>query len=307
MSRLAIDLCGIKMKNPVMAASGCFGYGLEFQDLIDLNALGAFVTKGTTLEPRPGNAEGRLAETRAGVLNAIGLQNVGVDALIEEKLPKLAAIDVPVLVNIAGSTIEEYVEVARRLNAQSAVAALEINISCPNVKQGGMAFGTDPDCAGEVTRAIREVVTNMPIIPKLSPNVSDITAIAASVIDAGADAISLINTLTGMAIDIHTRKPKLSNIFGGLSGPAIRPVGVAMVRKCYTKVCKGKIPIIGMGGIQFPEDAIEFILAGASAVAIGTANYIDPESCTKVAAGIDAYLAEAGIPTVNELVGQVEE
>ncbi|WP_414714993.1 dihydroorotate dehydrogenase [Sporomusa sp.] len=296
---LSVDIAGIKMKTPVMTASGTFGFGLEYSDFVDLNQVGAVVVKGTTLAPKAGNSGRRMAETPAGMLNSIGLENPGVEELVTQIMPKLAKYQVPVIVNISGNTVEEYGELAARLN-QSGVAGLEVNISCPNVKQGGIAFGTCPDSAAEVVKAVK-AKTNLPVIVKLSPNVTDIVLMAKAVEAAGADAVSLINTLLGMAIDIRTWRPVLGNTVGGLSGPAVKPVAVRMVWQVAKAV---NVPVIGMGGIMTAADAIEFMLAGASAVAVGTANFVNPYVSVEVAEGIKGYLAERGLQHVGELVGQ---
>lgn len=297
---LAVDIAGIKMKTPVMTASGTFGFGVEYAGLLDLNQIGAVVVKGMTLKPRDGNTGRRIAETPAGMLNAIGLENPGVDRFLKEIFPQLSQYQVPVIVNIAGGTIEEYGELARQL-ANSGIAGLEINISCPNVKQGGMVFGTDPNSAAAVVGEVKKYAT-VPVIAKLSPNVTDIVAMARAVESAGADAISLINTLLGMAIDVHSWRPVLGNIVGGLSGPAVRPIAVRMVWQVAKAV---KVPVIGMGGIMTAEDAVEFLLAGASAVAVGTANFINPHAAIAIAEGIADYLRQRGLCHVSQLVGQV--
>jgi dihydroorotate dehydrogenase (NAD+) catalytic subunit len=299
LSGLAVNIGGIRMKNPVATASGTFGFGQEYAPFIDLNRLGAIVVKGTTLKPRPGNPAPRLAETPAGVLNAIGLQNPGVEQVMEEALPFLAAYDVPVIVNIAGDTLEDYAMLARQLSQSKLVAGLEVNISCPNVKKGGMHFGSDPIMAAEVTRAVKENST-LPVIVKLSPNVTSIVTLAEKVAAAGADALSLINTLLGMSIDTKARRPRLGNIMGGLSGPAVRPIAVRMVWQVYEAV---DLPIIGMGGIVTAEDALEFILAGASGVAVGTANFVNPRATIDVLEGIEKYMLEHGISDIKELIG----
>jgi len=299
--RLAVDIAGIRMKNPVMVASGTFGFGKEYSDLIDLNMLGAIVTKGTSLKPWEGNPPDRIAETPAGMLNAIGLQNDGVESLITEKIPWLLKFDVPVIVNIVGTTADEYVEVARRLDGVEGVAGVEVNISCPNVKEGGIAFGTDPAMAAEVVAAVRKV-TRLPVIPKLSPNVTDIVLVAQACVDAGADAISLINTLLGTAIDAETRTFKLANITGGLSGPAVKPVALRMVWQVVQAV---DVPVVGIGGIMTAEDAIEFFLAGAEAIQVGTANFVNPGAALDVIAGVDAYLERHGFAHIREIVGAV--
>jgi dihydroorotate dehydrogenase (NAD+) catalytic subunit len=289
------------MKTPVMTASGTFGFGIEFADFMNLNELGAVVVKGTTLNPRSGNAGVRIAETPAGMLNCIGLENPGSDAFIKTILPQCKRYEFPVIVNMSGSTVEEYGVLAEKLSVDG-VAALELNISCPNVKEGGIAFGTRPESAAAVVREVKKH-TNLPVIVKLSPNVTDIVEMAKYVEDAGADIISMINTLLGMVIDTRTWKPVLGNIVGGLSGPAVKPVAVRMVWQVAQAV---KVPIIGMGGIMTAEDAIEFFLAGASAVSIGTANFVNPAVAMDVTRGIDEYLDARGIKSVQDIVGQVK-
>ena len=301
MSRLATEICGIRMKNPVMVASGTFGFGKEYSDLVDLNKMGAIVTKGTSLEPWEGNPPDRIAETPAGMLNAIGLQNDGLDSLIEEKIPWLRQFDVPVIVNVVGKSIEEYAEIARRLDSVEGVAGLEINISCPNVKHGGIAFGIDCAMTSKVVSEVRKA-TRLPVIPKLSPNVTDIVLMARTCVEAGADAVSLINTLLGTSIDGETRTFRLANITGGLSGPAIKPVALRMVWQVAQAV---DVPVIGMGGIMTAEDAIEFLLAGADAVQVGTANFVNPNAAVEIAEGIDSYLERHGFGHVSEIVGIV--
>ncbi len=296
---LSVNIGGIQMKNPVATASGTFGFGPEYAPYLDLNRLGAIVVKGITPEPRVGNPPPRLAETPAGILNSIGLQNPGVERFIEEALPYLSGYDLPVIVNIAGDTVEDYARLAGRLERVPGVAGLEVNISCPNVKKGGLQFGSDPSAAAEVTRAVKGH-TGLPVIVKLSPNVTDIVPVAEKVAGAGADALSMINTLLGMAIDITKRRPFLGNVMGGLSGPAVKPVAVRAVWQVYREV---KLPIIGMGGITTADDAVEFILAGASAVAVGTANFINPRATVEVLEGIENYLAANGIPDIRALVG----
>lgn len=298
---LNVNIAGIKMKTPVMTASGTFGFGLEFDDLLDLNQVGAIVVKGTTLKPRAGNSGRRIAETPAGMLNCIGLENPGVENFLADILPRLIKYDVPVIVNISGNTVEEYGELAELLNVPG-IAALEVNISCPNVKQGGIAFGTDRDSAAAVTRMVKNH-SKLPVIMKLSPNVTDIVSMAQAVEAAGADAISLINTLLGMAIDVHSWRPLLGNVVGGLSGPAVKPVAIRMVWQVANAV---RVPVIGMGGIMTAEDAVEFLLAGASAVAVGTANFVYPRAAVTVAEGILDYLVERGLSQVSELVGKVK-
>jgi len=297
---LAVEIAGIRLKTPVMTASGTFGFGKEYAPYVDLNKLGAIVVKGTTLLPRMGNPGRRLVETPAGMLNSIGLENPGVEHFIDVELPNLKRYDVPAIVNISGHSVEEYRELAARLDIDG-VAALEVNISCPNVKEGGLVFGTDCASAAGVISAVR-AATKKPIIAKLSPNVTDITAIARAVEAAGADAVSLINTLLGMAIDIRTRKPKLGNVVGGLSGPAVKPVAVRMVWQVAKAV---SIPLIGMGGIMTGEDAVEFMLAGATAVAVGTANFINPRAAQDVADGIAGYLTAQNVGSAREIIGGI--
>jgi dihydroorotate dehydrogenase (NAD+) catalytic subunit len=292
-------ISGLPLANPVMVAAGTFGYGIEYAELIDIQKLGAIVCKGTTLNPRDGNAQPRLAETSFGVLNSIGLQNIGIEAVIKEKAPIWARWQVPVIVNIAGNTIQEYVKIASRLEGVKGVSGLEVNISCPNIAHGGIEFGTEPRAAAEVTKAIKDV-TSLPVIVKLSPNVTDITRIAIAVSDAGADAITLINTLRGMAIDIANRKPVLGNIYGGLSGPAIKAAALYMVYEVASAV---RIPIIGCGGITSAEDALEFIMAGATAVQIGTANLANPAAPLIVLDGIKEFLEREGIAKLSDIIG----
>ena len=302
---LEVEIAGIKLKNPVMTASGTFGYGEEFSPFIDLDKLGAMVLKGITLKPKMGNPPPRIIETPSGMLNAIGLQNVGVEVLIKEKLPYLKKFNTPVIINISGDTIEEYVELARRLeeiSAEMRVAGLEVNISCPNVKKGGMAWGTDAKATYKIVSSLREVTT-LPLIVKLTPNVTDIKNIAQAVEEAGGDALSLINTLVGMAVDIDSRRPKLTNISGGLSGPAIKPVALWMVWQVFQTV---KIPVIGIGGIIKIEDALEFIIAGARTIEIGTANFVNPRVTIEIIEGIKKYLIENNIKDINELVGSMK-
>jgi dihydroorotate dehydrogenase (NAD+) catalytic subunit len=298
---LAVDLAGLSLKTPVMTASGTFGFGEEFADFVDLNKIGAIVVKGTTLKPRSGNPGVRIAETPSGMLNCIGLENPGVDAFLADILPRISKYDAPIIVNISGSSVEEYGVLARMLDVPG-VAAIELNVSCPNVKEGGIVFGTDPKSAAAVVREAKKN-TKKPVIIKLSPNVTDITIMAKAVEEAGADMISLINTLIGMAIDVKSWKPVLGNISGGLSGPAVKPVALRLVWQVAQVV---KIPIIGMGGIMTAEDAIEFLLAGASAVAVGTANFVNPSAAKDVADGIEAYLKERNLTDVKELVGQLK-
>lgn len=296
---LSVDIGGLTLQNPVMTASGTFGYAMEFKSLVDLDQLGGAIVKGLSLEPSKGNPPPRIAETACGMLNAIGLENVGLDLFIEQKVPFLSKLKIPVFVNIYGTSIEAYGELARRLNDVGAVAGIEVNISCPNVKEGGVAFGSDPLMAHEVTEVVRRRYTKH-LTVKLSPNVTDIVRIAKSVEDAGADAVSLINTITGMAIDIHTRKPKIANITGGLSGPAIKPVAVRMVWQVAQAV---QVPVIGIGGIMHADDAIEFIIAGATAVQVGTANFVNPRATMEIVAGIRSYLKAKRMTSVRDLIG----
>ncbi len=300
---LAVDIGGIKMKNPVTTASGTFGFGQEYSTYFDVNRLGAITVKGTTLKPRDGNATPRIVETPAGILNSIGLQNPGVDYLLEHYVPYFKTLSTPVIVNISGDTVEDYVKVAEKLDKAPAIAGLEVNISCPNVKKGGMAFGSDPAMAYEVTAAVRSV-TKLPLIVKLSPNVTDITKIAEAAAKGGADALSLINTLLGMAIDIKRCRPVLANLTGGLSGPAVKPVAVRAVWQVYQAV---QLPLIGMGGISNAADALEFIMAGATAVAVGTANFINPRVTLEIIDGIEQYLIDNDIEDINLLVGKAHK
>lgn len=299
---LAVDLCGLILKNPVMTASGTFGYGEEYAPFCDLSRLGAIVVKGLSLEPRPGNPPPRIIETRGGMLNAVGLQNVGVRAFIERKLPFLREFDVTVIANIFGETIDDYRRVAEILTRAAGVHALEVNISCPNVKKGGVAFGAHPEAAAAVTAAVKGE-TGLPVIVKLSPNVTDITEIARAVAQAGADAVSLINTLTGMSIDIERRRPHLANVTGGLSGPAIKPVALRMVWQTARAV---KIPVIGIGGISTAADALEFLIAGASAVQVGTANFVHPAATMEIIDGIRDYMRRHRIGSTKELIGSLQ-
>lgn len=298
-NRLAVDLAGLHMKTPVTTASGTFGFGLEFTDFLDLEKVGAVTVKGTTLEPRAGNKGQRVVETPAGILNCVGLENPGVEYFLQTTLPKLKKYAVPVIVNIDGDSPEEYGRLAKMLEVEG-VAALEINISCPNVAQGGLAFGTCPDAAAEVVEAVKANSTKT-IITKLSPNVTDIVEIAQAVEAAGTDVISLINTLLGMKIDVEQQRPVLGNIMGGLSGPAVHPVAVRMVYQVAQKV---KVPLIGMGGIMCAEDALEFILAGATAVAIGTGNFRNPALAETISRDILAYMDRHVIQNINELRGK---
>jgi len=299
MVNTAVFIGGLRLANPVMPASGTFGYGEEYADFVDLNRLGAVVVKGLSLNPSPGNPPPRIIETAAGMLNAIGLQNVGVRAFIAEKLPYLRNFAVPVIVNFFGETVEEYERLAEILSGTEGVHGLEVNVSCPNVKCGGLAFGTDPKVVGEVTRRVRRV-TGLPLIVKLSPNVADIAAIAEAAEAAGADAVSLINTMTGMSVDVDRRVPHLRNVTGGLSGPAIKPVALRMVWQVVHRV---RIPVIGLGGIATARDALEFLIVGAKAVQVGTANFGNPRATLDILTGIEQYLTEHGIGDINEIIG----
>lgn len=304
MARLNVNIGGgITLRNPVLTASGTFGYGEEFADFIDLSRLGGYIIKGTTLHHREGNPYPRMAETPSGMLNAVGLQNKGVDYFIEHIYPRICRYDSELIVNVSGANVDDYAETARRLAERTDIRAIEVNISCPNVKEGGMAFGTTCAGAASVTRAIREAFLGT-VIVKLSPNVTDIAEIARAVEAEGADAVSLINTLMGMAIDVERRRPCLSTITGGLSGPAVRPVAVRMVWQVAKAV---SIPVIGLGGIMDGRDAMEFILAGASAVEIGTANFIDPAATVKIVEWIDNYCTRHGVEDINELIGAINQ
>lgn len=290
---------GLLLDNPVMTASGTFGYGVEYCELMDIQKLGAVVCKGTTLEPRDGNAQPRLWETPSGLLNSVGLQNIGVEAIIKEQAPVWDRWQVPVVVNIAGETVEEYMKIASMLDGVRGISGIEVNISCPNVASGGIEFGTDPKIAAKVTSAVKKA-TNLPVLVKLSPNVTDIEEIALAVAEAGADALTVINTLRGMMIDIKGKQPSLGNVFGGLSGPAIKPVALYMVYKVAGAV---KIPVVGCGGIQCAEDALEFLFAGASAVQVGTANLNNPTAALEVLDGIKCYMQENEIKKLVDIIG----
>jgi len=296
---LAVEFAGLRLKNPVMPASGTFGYGEEYSPYLDLHRLGAIVTKGLSLRPKAGNPTPRIAETSGGMLNAIGLQNVGVDAFIAQKLPFLANVQTPVIVNFFGNSLEEYGQAAHRLSQIEGVAAVELNISCPNVKQGGIVFGTDPRAAAEVVGLVRRQLSK-PLIVKLTPNVTDITVIARAVEEAGADAISCINTLTGLAVDIRRRRPRLANGTGGMSGPALRPLAVRMVHQVVQAV---QAPVIGVGVIMSAEDALEFLIAGASAVQVGTANFVDPAAMMRIIEGLERFCREEGVVRIRDLIG----
>lgn len=299
---LKVKIASVEFSNPVITASGTFGYGEEFSKYCNLDKIGGFVTKGLSLKPRAGNRTPRIVETAGGMLNAIGLQNVGVDAFIDKKMPFIKTLSTKAIANFFGNTVEEYAEMACRLGEIKELSALEINISCPNVKHGGIVFGTDPQSAATVVAACRKA-TSKPLLVKLSPNVTDIVCMAKACEDAGADALSLINTLTGMAIDLKKRKPLLANITGGFSGPAIKPIALRMVWQVAKAV---KLPIIGIGGIMSAEDALEFILAGATAVQVGTASFINPSAAEDIAVGIENWLKENGVKSIKDLIGALE-
>jgi dihydroorotate dehydrogenase (NAD+) catalytic subunit len=299
--KLAVAIGTLKLKNPVMTASGTFGYGEEYAPYVDLNRLGAIIVKGLSLKPRSGNPGPRIMETPAGMLNAIGLQNIGVKSFIRNKLPYLRQFDTAIIANVYGETIEEYLRVSEILTVAGGVHALEINVSCPNVKRGGVAFGTDPDMVAEVTNGVKDV-TDLPVIVKLSPNVTDICVMAKAAEAAGADAVSLINTITGMSVDVEKRIPHLKNITGGLSGPAIKPVALRMVWQVAGRV---RIPVIGVGGIMSPRDALEFFIAGARAIQVGTANFVEPRATMRIIDGIGAYMERHRILDMDNLVGSL--
>jgi dihydroorotate dehydrogenase (NAD+) catalytic subunit len=301
MVNTAVNIGGIPLKNPVIAASGTFGYGLEFSPLLDLNELGGIVVKGLSLKPYPGNPPPRIMETTGGMLNSIGLQNIGVNSFIKEKLPLLRNYDMAIFVNIFWHTIEEYVRIARRLSEAEGIAGLEVNISCPNIKKGGMSFGKEPKQAGLLTKRIRKA-TSLPLMIKLTPQASDIADVAKRVEGEGADSISLVNTFLGMAIDVDTATPLLSTITGGLSGPAIKPIALRMVWEVAQKV---SIPVVGLGGIASYRDALEFMIAGAQAVQVGTANFINPTMCREIIHGIKEYLKAKHIDDIKQLIGSL--
>ena len=305
-----VDFAGLRLNNPVMTASGTSGYSDELGDFMDVNALGGFVTKSISIRPRRGNPAPRVVETDAGMLNTIGLANVGLDRFVAEKIPTLepmAEAGVAVFVNIAGTTIEDYVSVTRRLATERAIAGFELNISCPNVKKGGISFGTDPVQVEEITSAVKAVTRGKVLIVKLTPTVTDISVTARAAVEGGADALSLVNTFTAMVIDIETRRPILGDRTGGLSGPAIKPIAVYLVNRVYNGVTKGTdVPILGMGGIRTASDAIEFMMAGATAVAVGTASFVDPACAATVIEGIRAFCERHHITDVNELIGSLE-
>jgi dihydroorotate dehydrogenase (NAD+) catalytic subunit len=299
---LKVDIGGLKLQNPVMTASGTFGYAREFDHLVDLNRLGGIIVKGLSLKPTKGNPPPRIVETPCGMLNAIGLENVGIESFVDEKLPFLKTLTPPLIVNIYGKLEEDYARLAARIDEVEAIAGIEVNISCPNVNAGGMAFGVDPQAAFSVVRGVRDQTTK-PLIVKLSPNVSDITEIALAAQEAGADCLSLINTLTAMVVDIETRRPRLANITGGLSGPAIKPVAVRMV---WQVAQVANVPVIGIGGIMKAEDALEFFIAGASAVQVGTANFINPHVTTDVIDGIEKFMVERNIDKISDIIGTLD-
>jgi dihydroorotate dehydrogenase (NAD+) catalytic subunit len=299
---LSVRIGSLFLKNPLIAASGCFGYGVEYAETIDLSTLGAIATKGLFLSEREGHPPPRIVETPAGMLNAIGLQGIGVHRFIDEKLPELRARNATVVVNVCGTSLDEYVEVSRIVSDAEGVAAIELNISCPNIKEGGIQFGCSLAGTFDVVSAVRKV-SKLPIIPKLTPSVTDVASFARAAEDAGADAVSLVNTFLAMAIDVETRRPKLSNIVGGLSGPAIRPIAVRMVYECHQAV---KIPVIGMGGIADARDALEFMIAGAAAVQVGTANFVEPMIWPKLLAGISQYMQRHQVTQIGSLVGTVD-
>jgi dihydroorotate dehydrogenase (NAD+) catalytic subunit len=299
---LSVTVGGLTLKNPLIAASGCFGYGVEYADLVDLSSLGGVAVKGLFLTEREGHPAPRIVETPAGMLNAIGLQGIGVRRFVDEKLPELRARRATVVVNVCGTTLEEYVEVSRILSDAEGVGAIELNISCPNIKEGGIQFGCSLTGTFDVVNAVRRV-TRLPLIPKLTPNVTDVSSFARAAEDAGADAVSLVNTFLAMVLDVETRRPKISNVVGGLSGPAIRPIAVRMVYECRQAV---RIPIIGMGGIAEARDVLEFMIAGASAVQVGTANFVDPLIWPKLLDGIMSYMERHRISKISDLVGTVD-
>lgn len=299
---LSVQIGALRLKSPVMSASGCFGYGVEYAGAVDLSTLGAVVVKGLFLEERAGHPPPRIVETPAGLINAIGLQGIGVRRFVEEKLPELRARKATVIVNVCGTTIDEYVEVTRILSDAEGVAAIELNISCPNIREGGISFGCDLGSAHEVISAVRRA-TALPLIPKLTPNVTDVASFAQAAEDAGADAVSLVNTFLAMAIDVETRRPRLSNVMGGLSGPAIRPIAVRMVYEC---ACRVRIPVIGIGGIVSAADVLEFLIAGATAVQVGTAVFVDPFIWGKLEAGLRDYMARHRLERIADLVGTLE-
>jgi dihydroorotate dehydrogenase (NAD+) catalytic subunit len=303
---LSVDLAGLKLANPTLTCSGTCGYAFEYADFMDLSKLGAFVTKSITLEERPGNEPTRIVETRAGMLNAIGLANVGLKRFLAEKVPELEKMPCPVIVNVAGHSFDDYTETCAAMNGLACVAGVELNVSCPNVKDG-LTFGTHPGRLKELTAAVKKVLPDKPLIVKLSPNVEDITATAKGAVEGGADVLSLVNTFTAMAVDIYRKRPRLANETGGLSGPAIKPIAVHLVSRVYRTVARSAgVPIIGMGGIQTWEDAVEFILAGASAVAVGTALFVDPATPNRIVEGLEGYMRKMKVERLGDLVGALE-
>lgn len=306
MPDLSINLAGLKLANPTMTCSGTCGYAFEYADFMDLSQLGAFVTKSITREERPGNEPTRIVEVRAGMLNAIGLANVGLDRFLAEKLPLLKKMPCPVIVNVAGHSFDDYVETCAAMNGLDCVAGVELNVSCPNVKDG-LTFGTHPGRLKELTAMVKKVLPNKPLIVKLSPNVEDITATARATVEGGADVLSLVNTFTAMAVDVWKKRPRLANVTGGLSGPAIKPIALHLVSRVYRSVAKAaKVPIVGMGGVQTWQDAAEFILAGSTAVAIGTALFVDPATPNKICDGLTEYMAKMKVERLSDLVGALE-
>ncbi len=303
---LSVDLAGLRLANPTLTCSGTCGYAFEYADFMDLSRLGAFVTKSITRHERPGNEPARVVETRGGMLNAIGLANVGLDRFLAEKVPLLAAMPCPVVVNVAGHSTGDYVETVAATNAIPCVAAVELNVSCPNVKDG-LTFGTHPQRLKELVAEVKAVLPAKPLLVKLSPNVEDITATAAAAVDGGADVLSLVNTFTAMAVDVRTRRPRLANVTGGLSGPAVKPIALHLVSRVYRNVTRhSRTPIVGMGGVQTWQDAAEFVLAGAAAVAVGTALFVDPSTPNRIADGLAVWLAQQGVSRLGDLVGALE-
>jgi len=303
---LSVNLAGLVLQNPTMTCSGTCGYAFEYADFLDLSTLGAFVTKSITREERAGNEPARIVETRAGMLNAIGLANVGLKRFLDEKVPLLNTMPCPVIANVAGHSFDDYIETCAAMNDLACVKAVELNVSCPNVKDG-LTFGTHPGRLKDLTQQVKATLPGKPLIVKLSPNVEDIVATARGAIEGGADVLSLVNTFTAMAIDIHKRRPRLANVTGGLSGPAIKPIALHLVSRVYRNIAKSTgTPIIGMGGVQHWQDAVEFLLAGASAVAIGTALFIDPATPTKIMEGVQSYLQKAGVPRLTDLIGALQ-
>jgi len=299
---VSVEIAGVRLRNPFLAASGTFGYGIEYEGIVDLSALGGIVSKGLYMNPRDGNPTPRIVETPSGLLNAIGLQGVGIRAFVRDVLPRLRAYDTKIFVNVCGDTVDEYAEVTRVVDGADGIAGVEINISCPNVEKGGMAFGGDPRATHEVVSAVRRV-TRLPVIPKLSPNVGDIAVLARAAEDAGADALSCVNTVLGLVIDVERRRPSLAFGTGGLSGPAIRPIAVRMAWQAARAV---RIPVIGIGGISSVSDALEFLIAGCRAVQVGTANFVDPGACVRLASELATWLERHGIEDVNDVVGTLQ-